>query len=104
MEALLLKRPMVVAYRLARLTYWLARWLVHLPYFSLPNLLAGRALVPEFLQDEVTPEALGDAVLKSLDDTVTRQTLITAFNDLHKQLRRDADHSAATAVLQLAGR
>ncbi|HWS04069.1 MAG TPA: lipid-A-disaccharide synthase, partial [Gammaproteobacteria bacterium] len=54
LEALLLKRPMVVAYRLARLTYWLARWLVHLPYFSLPNLLAERALVPEFLQDEVT--------------------------------------------------
>ena len=104
LEALLLKRPMVVAYRLARLTYWLARWLVHLPYFSLPNLLAGRALVPEFLQDEATPEALGAAVLKSLDDTVTRQALITAFNDLHKQLRRDADHSAAAAVLQVAGR
>ena len=104
LEALLLKRPMVVAYRLARLTYWLARWLVHLPYFSLPNLLAERALVPEFLQDEVTPEALGSALLKSLDDTVTRQALITAFNDLHKQLRRDADHSAAAAVLQVAGR
>ncbi len=104
LEALLLKRPMVVAYRLARLTYWLARRLVHLPYFSLPNLLAERALVPEFLQDEATPEALGSAVLKSLDDTVTRQALITAFNDLHKQLRRDADHSAAAAVLQVAGR
>jgi len=104
LEALLLKRPMVVAYRLARLTYWLARRLVRLPYFSLPNLLAGRALVPEFLQDDATPMALGAAVLKSLDDTATRQALITAFNDLHKQLRRDADHSAATAVLQLAGR
>jgi lipid-A-disaccharide synthase len=104
LEALLLKRPMVVAYRLAPVTYWLARWLVHLPYFSLPNLLAERALVPEFLQDEVTPESLGSAVLKSLDDTVTRQTLITAFTDLHKQLRRDADHSAAAAVLQVAGR
>ena len=58
LEAMLLKRPMVVAYRMAELTYWLAKWLVHIPYFSLPNLLAQEALVPEFLQHQVCPEKL----------------------------------------------
>ncbi|MBI5461169.1 MAG: lipid-A-disaccharide synthase [Gammaproteobacteria bacterium] len=104
LEALLLKRPMVVAYRLATLTYWLAKRLVRLPHFALPNLLAGRALVPEFIQDAVTPDALGAAVLNCLDDTATRQSLIAAFDALHAQLRRDADHSAAAAVLEVAGR
>ncbi|MFP5505622.1 MAG: lipid-A-disaccharide synthase [Gammaproteobacteria bacterium] len=104
LEALLLKRPMVVAYRLARLTYWLAKRLVKLPWFALPNLLAGRALVPEFLQDDATPEALGSALLRCLDDTATRQELIGAFDAIHAQLRRDADRSAAAAVLEVAGR
>lgn len=104
LEALLLKRPMVVAYRLARLTYWLAKRLVKLPHFALPNLLAGRALVPEFLQDAVTPEALSEAVLRCLDDTAMRQDLIAAFDAIHADLRRDADHSAAAAVLDAAGR
>ncbi|MBZ0071624.1 MAG: lipid-A-disaccharide synthase [Gammaproteobacteria bacterium] len=104
LEALLLKRPMVVAYRLAPLTYWLARRLVKLPHFALPNLLAGRALVPEFLQDDVLPEILGEAVLQCLDDSATRTRLITAFDELHHALRRDADRSAAAAVLEVAGR
>lgn len=104
LEALLLKRPMVVAYRLARLTYWLAQRLVKLPYFALPNLLAGRALVPEFLQDAVTPDALSEAVLRCLDDTATRENLIAAFDVIHAELRRDADHSAAAAVLEVAAR
>lgn len=104
LEALLLKRPMVVAYRLSPLTYWFAKRLVRLPHFALPNLLAGRALVPEFIQDAVIPEALGAAVLNCLDDTATRAALIAAFNDLHARLRCDADHSAAAAVLETAGR
>lgn len=104
LEALLLKRPMVVAYRLARLTHWLARRLVKLPNFALPNLLAGRPLVPEFLQDDVVPEALGEAVLTCLDDTATREHLIAAFDALHRELRRDADRGAAAAVLEVAGR
>lgn len=104
LEAMLLKRPMVVAYRLARLTYWLARRLVKLPRFALPNLLAERALVPEFLQDEVVPEVLGRALLQCLEDTANRQALISAFDTIHAQLRRDADHSAAAAVLEVAGR
>ena len=67
LEALLLKRPMVVAYRLARLTYWLAKWLVKVPYVSLPNLLAGKGIVEEYIQDAATPENLGMAVLQLLE-------------------------------------
>lgn len=104
LEALLLKRPMVVAYRLSRLTYWLAKRLVKLPWFALPNLLAGRALVAEYLQDDAAPEALGPALLRCLDDVATRERLIAAFDGIHDQLRRDADHSAAAAVLEVAGR
>lgn len=104
LEALLHKRPMVVAYRLAPLTYWVAKRMVKLPYFSLPNLLAGQALIPEFIQDAATPEALGAALLQCLDDMPTRQTLITAFDTIHAQLRRGADKNAASAVLEIAGR
>ena len=104
LEALMLKRPMVVAYRLAPLTYWLAKRLVTLPHFALPNLLAERRLIPEFIQDEATPEALGAAILKCLDDQSTRHELIAAFDTIHAQLRCDADHSAAAAVLEVAGR
>jgi lipid-A-disaccharide synthase len=104
LEAMMLKRPMVVAYRLARLTYWVAKRLVKLPHIALPNLLAERRLIPEFIQDEATPEALGAAVLQSLDDTAKRQELIAAFDGIHTQLRQDANHSAAAAVLEVAGR
>lgn len=58
LEALLYKRPMVVAYRLAPLTFWILKRMVKSPYISLPNLLAQRLLVPELLQDDATPEAL----------------------------------------------
>ena len=69
LEALLFKRPMVVAYRMVPLSYWLVRrlGLSRLPYFSLPNLLAGRQIVPEFVQEQVRPEVLGPAVLAALD-------------------------------------
>lgn len=101
LEAMLFKRPMVVAYRLAPLTYMLLRRMVKSPHFSLPNLLAGRALVPEFIQQQATPEALCQAVLQQLDDG-TEQT--EHFLELHKQLRLDASKQAAAAVLGLLER
>lgn len=104
LEAMLLKRPMVVAYRLATLTFMLAKRLVKLPYFALPNLLAGERRVPEFLQDDVTPQALGAALLQVLDDDATRQQLLTAFDRVHAQLRQDANANAAAAVIEVAGR
>lgn len=103
LEAMLLKRPMVVAYRLSPLTYQMARHLVKTPYIALPNLLAQRRLVPEFIQQAVQPEALGAAVLTQLahPSTVLNQALIQPFTEIHHQLRQNASQQAAQAVLEL---
>ena len=103
LEALLTKRPMVVAYKMVPLTYWLLRRLgvAKLPHFSLPNLLAGRALVPEFVQDQVRPDVLGPALLGALDGSGLKPGWYDAFTDIHRQLRCDASASAAREVLAL---
>jgi lipid-A-disaccharide synthase len=103
LEALLTKRPMIVAYKMVPLTYWLVRRLgvSKLPHFSLPNLLAGRALVPEFVQGQVRPEILGPALLGALDGTGLAPGWYDAFADIHRQLRCDASASAAREVLAL---
>jgi lipid-A-disaccharide synthase len=103
LEAMLCKRPMVVAYKMVPLTYWLVRWLgvAKLPHFSLPNLLAGRTLAPEFVQGQVRPDLLGPAVLAALDGTGLAPGWYDAFTDIHRQLRCDASASAAREVLDL---
>lgn len=101
LEALLLKRPMVVTYRLSPLTYALARRLVRVRHVALPNLLAGRELVPELLQDRATPEALGAAVLRYLETPGAVAALQDSFREIHRALRRGADERAAEAVLEL---
>ncbi|MCS3512022.1 lipid-A-disaccharide synthase [Pseudomonas grimontii] len=100
LEALLYKRPMVVAYRLAPLTFWILKRMVKSPYISLPNLLAQRLLVPELLQDDATPEALAQTLLPLIygGEEQTR-----GFDDIHRTLRRDASNQAADAVLTLIG-
>jgi lipid-A-disaccharide synthase len=106
LEATLVKRPMVVAYRVAPLTNWLLRGLglVKTDFFSQPNLLAGRALVPEFFQAEVRAEVLGPAVLGQLERP-DLPALADAFDAIHRSLRRDASARAAEAILDLvAGR
>jgi lipid-A-disaccharide synthase len=102
LEAALVKRPMVVAYRVAPLTGWLLRdlKLVKTEYFSHPNLLAGRPLVPEFFQEQVRPEVLGPAVLAQLE-RADRDDLTHAFEAIHESLRCDASQRAADAVLEL---
>ncbi|MDF0730522.1 lipid-A-disaccharide synthase [Pseudomonas entomophila] len=98
LEALLYKRPMVVAYRLAGLTYWILKRMVKSPYVSLPNLLAQRPLVPELLQDAATPEALASTLAPLVADG-REQT--EHFDQIHRTLRRDASNQAADAVLAL---
>ncbi|MFV9684932.1 lipid-A-disaccharide synthase [Pseudomonas sp. NY15367] len=101
LEALLYKRPMVVAYRVAPMTYRILKRLVKSPYISLPNLLAERLLVPELIQDAATPEALAQTVAPLIDGG---QVQTEGFDVIHRALRRDASVSAADAVLKLAGR
>jgi len=105
LEAALLKKPMVVAYRVAPITYWIARCLVKLPYFSLPNLLTTKPLVAEFLQDDVTAQKLSEALLLNLDPA--QQSVIEmghAFEEIHLSLRQDASKRAAEAILSLSVR
>ncbi|MDF9777163.1 lipid-A-disaccharide synthase [Pseudomonas baetica] len=100
LEALLYKRPMVVAYRLAPLTFWILKRMVKSPYISLPNLLAQRLLVPELLQDDATVEALAQTLSPLIEggDEQTR-----GFDEIHRTLRLDASNQAADAVLNLIG-
>jgi lipid-A-disaccharide synthase len=102
LEAALVKRPMVVAYKVATLTGWLLREmkLVKTEDFSMPNLLAGRPLVPEYFQEQVRPDVLGPALLGQLERP-DRAALVDAFGEIHRSLRRDASARAADAVLEL---
>ncbi|MGD8746258.1 MAG: lipid-A-disaccharide synthase [Gammaproteobacteria bacterium] len=106
LEAGLIKRPMVVAYRVAPLTAWVLRGfrMLKIDRFALPNLLAGRDLVPEILQDTVSPQTLGLAVLRWLDDEAACRALEQEFHKLHAMLRRQADRRAARTVLSICAR
>jgi lipid-A-disaccharide synthase len=106
LEALLCGCPMVVAYRVGALTALLLRTLrlVRLRYFSLPNLLAGEALAPEFFQEAVTSENLSGAIERALDDIAQREYLQREFLRVHQSLRAGGAGRAADAVLQLLRR
>ena len=103
LEALLLQRPMVVAYRFGKWSYKIFSRLIKTPFFSLPNLLAQRALVPELLQDEVCAEVIGPLLLEQLNNANHRETLIEEFQIIHRQLARGASERAADVVLQCVG-
>ena len=100
LEALLLKKPMLVAYKLAPITYWIAKRLLNVPYYSLPNLLAGEYLVEEITQNEVCAEVLAPKVLKLLSNESWNDKL-KIFEDIHLSLRQSADKTAAQAVIDL---
>ncbi|MFZ0009470.1 MAG: lipid-A-disaccharide synthase, partial [Steroidobacteraceae bacterium] len=106
LETLLSNRPMVVAYKANPITAFLALklGLVKVPYFSQPNLLARRALVPELLQGQVTPAALGAALLAELENPVHLAELSAEFQRVHVSLRRGGAARAADAVLECLGR
>ena len=103
LEAMLLKKPMVVGYRLSNLTFRIVSRMVKSPYIALPNLLAQKPLVPELIQDDATPKALGQAVIERLENTGERERLITAFTEIHETLRQNADEQAASAIAALIG-
>jgi lipid-A-disaccharide synthase len=106
LETLLSARPMVVAYRVSAVTAFLLRTmgLVKVRYFSQPNLLAGRRLVPEFFQEQVSGAALGDALLQELEDRGHVRELLEEFASVHRTLRRGGAARAAQAILACAGR
>ena len=97
LEAALIKRPMVICYKFNLVTYWLAKWLVKLQWFSLPNLLANKSLVPELLQDEVCAERIVPLVKERLYQDQTQ--LNDSFIAIHQQLKCNASQQAANAVI-----
>jgi lipid-A-disaccharide synthase len=103
LEALLLKRPMLVAYRLNALTYRLVKTLrlVKVPYAAMANLLAGRELAPEFIQHRCRADLMGPALLAMLDDVPRRESIRAEYERIHHALRQDAARQAAAAVLDL---
>lgn len=101
LETLLHQRPMVVAYKVSPITGWLAKRLVKVPFFAMPNLIAGERLVEEFAQEDATVANLGPAMLTLLDDPGQREELIGRFRDLHTLMQQDADRQAAEAVRRL---
>ncbi|MCY4349292.1 MAG: lipid-A-disaccharide synthase [Thiotrichales bacterium] len=102
LEAMLIKRPMVITYRTMRLTWMVGRAMLHVDHVGLPNLLAGRRLVPELLQDEATPERLGALVLDRLDHPERQRAVLEEFDRIHHMLRNDAFTKASEAVLEVA--
>jgi lipid-A-disaccharide synthase len=99
LEAALLGRPMVIAYKMAPLSHRLMRRMGYLPYVGLPNILAGRFVVPEFIQEQATPENLAPALLGFLTDPESRARIGEAFRAIHLELRQNAAEKAAEAVL-----
>ncbi|MFQ5660619.1 MAG: lipid-A-disaccharide synthase [Gammaproteobacteria bacterium] len=104
LEAMLYKRPMVVAYKMHWLTYALLKWLVKVKHAALPNLLAGSDIVPECLQAECRPERLGHEIMRWLHDGKAVAAVEREFAKLHERLRSDASGTAADAVLSLLGK
>lgn len=101
LEAMLLKKPMVVAYKMAWLSFAIISRLVKSKFFSLPNLLADKSLVPEILQKQVTPEVLGSELLSYFEQSQKAQGLRQTFYDMHVSLKRDASDRAADAIANL---
>lgn len=100
LEAMFLHRPMVTFYKLNRLTYWIAKLLVKIPYYALPNIIAGKEVVRELIQNEATPEKLAIEIERLLDSEVSKiqgMQLLT----MHKQLLSDNSDDPAQAIMQL---
>lgn len=104
LETLLLRRPMVVAYRVGAVTAWIVRRLARSQFVALPNILAGRALVPELLQERAEPEALARALQAEHARAAASDEYRDACAEWHRRLRRDAARRAAAAVLALVSK
>lgn len=101
LEAMLLKKPMVVAYRMSKLSYWMAKLLIKVDYIALPNLLAKKLMVPEFIQEKANVDNLSQALLYYLNNTDIVSKLEKEFLVLHQQLRCHASKQAVDALLKI---
>jgi lipid-A-disaccharide synthase len=101
LEAMLLKKPMLVCYKMASLSYAIISRMLKVPFFSLPNLLAGKLLVEELVQQQVNPQALALKAKVLLQQDAAHEALLREYRQIHLSLRQDANNKAAQAVLAL---
>jgi lipid-A-disaccharide synthase len=99
LETALVGRPMVIAYKMSPWTYRIMRGMGYLPWIGLPNILARRFVVPEFIQDEASPENLAQALGNVLIDRLAQAAVEKVFQDIHHRLRQNTGQQAAKAVL-----
>lgn len=99
LEAALLKRPMIITYRMSRLSWFVLKRMQYLPYVGLPNILAKRFIVPELLQDNATPEKISNTMHEMLEDKTRLKDIQDTFTDIHRTLKQNAAKQAADIVL-----
>lgn len=104
LEAALLKRPMVITYRMNRLSWWLLKPRAYLPHVGMPNILAGERIVPELLQDDATPQKLAQALLALMHDAPGRARLDASFDAIRSALRQNTAEKAPAAIMPLLPR
>ncbi len=99
LEAALLKRPMAIVYKMASLTHLLMKRMGYLPYVGLPNILAGKFVVPEFIQNDATPQNLAQALLNFYANKASCEQIALVFREIHLQLKQNTAEKAAAAIL-----
>ena len=104
LEAALLRRPMVITYRMPRLSWWIMKRRFHQRYVGLPNILCGQFVVPEILQDDATPQNLSQAVLNLMADVGVRARIDARFTRLLRELKQDTAQRVAGALLPMLQR
>ena len=101
MEAALLRRPMVVTYKVSWPNFLLIKFFSHVDLYAMPNNLAGRELVPEYVQSDAVPEKMGAEIVSLLEDESRKKDIVTELGKMYHELKRNASANAATAVLEV---
>ncbi len=101
LEAMLIKRPTVVAYKMSPITFQIAKRLIQVPTIALPNLLAGKKIMPEFIQADAVAEKMGKQLLAYLEHPELEIDLASTFSEIHQSLRKNAGETAAKAIVSL---
>ncbi len=104
LEAALFKTPMIIAYKMAALSWTLMRRMAYLPYVGLPNILAGDSIVPEYLQGNATPGTLAEALISLMGDGPRQRLQVEKFREIHGLLRQNTAQTAADVVLEVLDR
>lgn len=101
LEAMLYKKPMIIAYKMSPIIYKMIRWMIKAPYAGLPNIIANELLVPELIQQDVSPDAISGLLLDYIDHPEKKDMLKTRFKEIHQLLMPPSPWSAADAILKL---